>query len=255
MLVKIVSRWFFPVPMICEFLLVGLILLWFTRRQKAGKALVTIGTALLILLGNRAISAWLPRPLEQRYPRFFASPLPSSADSPQKGMFIVVLSGGFSTDEPRVDMVSHLTEETAVRLMAGIRLYNEMQGSKFLLSGGPPADADSMEKVALALGVKIQDITLESESGNTEQEAAFIAPMVGKEPFILVTSASHMPRAMALFRNRGMRPIPAPTNFLSQRTPEWDPDEIYPSYYGLYEAERAVYEYLGIAWERLKHEI
>ena len=37
--------------------------------------------------------------------------------------------------------------------------------------------------------------------------------MIGREKFILVTSAAHMPRSMALFRKRGLQPIPAPADF------------------------------------------
>ena len=47
MLVKIVSRLFFPLPVICELMIVGLVLLWFTRRQKAGRILVTTTRRLL----------------------------------------------------------------------------------------------------------------------------------------------------------------------------------------------------------------
>ena len=41
-----------------------------------------------------------------------------------------------------------------------------------------------------------------------------VKEIVGKDKFILVTSASHMLRAMALFRKQGMEPIPAPTDYM-----------------------------------------
>ena len=244
---------FFPVPLICEILLVGSALLWFTRRQKAGKVLVTLGAVLLFLLGIRGISAVLVRPLEQRYPPLAVSSRQGDQPVLRAGMFIVVLSGGYSTD-PRVDRVSHLSSETALRVLKGVLLYKEVPGCKLILSGGPHADAESMAKVALGLGVKKSDVILESKSTNTEQEAIFIAPRVGKAPFVLVTSASHMPRAMGLFRHRGMNPIAAPTDYLAKDWAESLPDEIYPESYGLHEAQRAVYEYLGIIWEKLNHE-
>jgi uncharacterized SAM-binding protein YcdF (DUF218 family) len=207
-----------------------------------------------LFLGNAKISAALLRSLEQRYAPLVLASRPGAACTLQKGMFIVVLGGGYSPD-PRVDIVSHLAEETVVRLMGGVLLYKSAPGCKLILSGGPPAQADGMGKVALALGVREQDIILEAKSHNTEQEALFIAPIVGKTPFVLVTSASHMPRAMALFRKRGMNPIAAPTDYLAKTRGGLLPEDIYPSYYGLYEAERAVYESLGIAWEKLNHEI
>ncbi len=254
MLVKIVSPLFFPVPVICEILAVGLALLWFTRRQKAGKILVTVGAALLLLLGNHGISAALIRPLEERYPPLALSPRQSASGSVENGGMIVVLGGGYSTD-PRVDVASRLMEVTLARLVGGIELYRKMPGSKLILSGGPPPLAETMEKVAVNLGVREQDIILDTKSRNTREESFLIAPIVGGKPFFLVTSASHMPRAMALFRKLGMNPTAAPTDFLAQKTQGWTPDDIYPSYYGLYEAERAVYECLGITWEKLNHEI
>ncbi|MGD1103403.1 MAG: envelope biogenesis factor ElyC, partial [Terriglobia bacterium] len=68
LLKKIVSRFLFPLPLSLEFLFVGLFLLWFTRRQRAGKALVTCGALLLVGLSNIFTSNALLRPLEQRYP-------------------------------------------------------------------------------------------------------------------------------------------------------------------------------------------
>ena len=105
------------------------------------------------------------------------------------------------------------------------------------------------------LGVPAQDIVLDRKSKNTEEEAVFIFPTVGKAPFVLVTSASHMPRAMGLFRKLGMNPIAAPTDYLAKGHRSWEPDTVFPGYYGLYESERAVYEYLGITWETFNHEM
>ena len=66
---KIISRFLFPVPFSLEFLLVGLFLLWFTRRQRAGKVMVTCGAILLLGFSNIVTSNALLRPLEHSYPR------------------------------------------------------------------------------------------------------------------------------------------------------------------------------------------
>jgi uncharacterized SAM-binding protein YcdF (DUF218 family) len=232
----------------------SLILLWFTRRQKEGKVLITIGAMLLLLLGNRGVSAALLRPLERRYSPLALSSRQRARTPSGNGPFIVVLGGSYSTD-PRIDVASRLGEATLARLVGGVELYREVPGSKLILSGGPPSLADSMAKVALALGVNEQDIILEKKSRNTEDEALYIAPIIGEEPFVLVTSASHMPRAMGLFKKLRVNPIAASTDFLAKSAEGWTPGEVYPSYYGLYEAGRAVYEYLGITWEKLNGEI
>ncbi len=254
MLVKIVSRLFFPVPVICELLLAGVVLLWFTRRQKAGKVLVTIGTALLLVLGTGWVPGFFLRTLEQRYPPLELSSLPAEVTQSANGAFIVVLGSGYSADR-RVDLNSHLSQDALARLLEGVQTCRKVESCKLVLSGGPPAAAQTMRDVALSLGTPQQEIILEEKSRNTEQEARFIKPMVGSTPFILVTSASHMPRAMGLFRKLGMQPIAAPTDYIAKRGGSVVPDGIYPGSFGLFEAERLVYECLGIAWEKLRGQI
>jgi uncharacterized SAM-binding protein YcdF (DUF218 family) len=254
MLEKIVSRLLFPVPVICELLLSGLILLWFTRRQKAGKILVTAGSLLLFLLGNSGVSDVFLKTLEQRYHPVNLSALPAPLGKPGSNTYIVMLGSGYSTD-PHVDLDSLLSEDAIVRLVHSVQLCREMGSCKLILSGGPPPAPRAMQKIALSLGIPQQDIILEEKSRNTYQEALFIKPMVGNTPFLLVTSASHMPRAMDLFRKQGMQPIAAPTDYLAKQGGAIVPDAIYPGTYGLHEAERTVYEYLGIMWEKLLGQI
>lgn len=254
MLVKIVSRLFFPVPVICELLVAGLILIWFTRRQKAGKILVTAGTLLLLALACAPLPTILLRTLEQRYHPIASASLQAVAGKLAGSTRIVVLGSGYSPD-PSVDLDSHLSQDGVVRLLQGIQLCRQAASCKLVLSGGPPAAAQTMGKIALSLGIQQQDIILEEHSRNTEEEARFLQPMVGASPFVLVTSASHMPRAMGLFRKLGMKPIAAPTNYLAKTGGAFSPDQYYPGAGGLDMAERTVYEYLGITWEKLLGQI
>jgi uncharacterized SAM-binding protein YcdF (DUF218 family) len=254
MFVRIVSPFFFPLPVVCEILALGLALLWFTRKQKTGKVLVTLAAALLLLVGNGRISGVLLKSLEQRYRPVAPSSLPAGPQGSAGVWSVVVLGGGFSSD-PLIDTASRLSQETIARLVEGISLCRELSPCRLILSGGPPGQAEAMRSVAMALGVRQAEIVLESNSRNTEQEGRFIAPTVGKAPFLLVTSASHMPRAMALLMKQGMNPIAAPTDYLAKQAGKPNLGDVFPGYYGLYEASRAVYEYLGLTWERLRGEI
>jgi len=254
MLVKFVSRLFFPVPVICELLLIGLVLLWFTRKQKAGRVLVTTGTVMLLALGCASISTLFLRTLEQRYQPVAPASLQTAKASAGGSTCIVVLGSGYSPD-PSVDLDSHITPDGVVRLLEGIQLCRQAASCKLVLSGGPPAAAQTMGKIAMSLGIKQQDMILEEHSRNTEEEARFLQPTVGASPFLLVTSASHMPRAMGLFRKLGMKPIAAPTDYLAKTGGPFSPDQYYPSSGGLAMAERTVYEYLGMTWERLLGQI
>lgn len=60
---KIIDPLFLPVPICVEILLLGLFLLWFTRKQKAGKIVVSIGVVLLAALSYGFISNILIWPL------------------------------------------------------------------------------------------------------------------------------------------------------------------------------------------------
>ena len=79
-----------------------------------------------------------------------------------------------------------------------------------------------------------------------------IEPIVGQDRFLLVTSASHMPRSMALFEKRGMQPIAAPADHQVLKTHGFAPDMLFPGADGIHAAERAVWEYLGLVWAKIR---
>jgi uncharacterized SAM-binding protein YcdF (DUF218 family) len=246
---KIVSRFLFPLPLSLEFLFVGLFLLWFTRRQRAGKALVTCGAMLLVGLSNSFTSNALLRPLERRYPPLVVAHIGPSAPDVS---FIAVL-GGFADKDPDVPATSHISPDLMVRLTEGVRLHREIPGSKLILSGWNDS-AEGMAKMAEALGVSAEDILPLPGPRDTEEESQQIAPIVGPQRFILVTSASHMPRAMGLFRKRGLQPIAAPTDHIAPRH-RLEFDDLVPDGYQLFKSQTAFYEYLGLAWETLRGKI
>ena len=256
---KIVALFFYPVGLCLGILILGLFCLWATRRQRLGKVLVTLGTVLLLLLSTSLISSGLLVPLEQRYPSLLhpetVSWGPKSSTSPK---WIVVLGGGHVSD-PRLPANSQISTTALGRVVEGVRLYKTIPGSKLLLSGGrvfdPVPEAEVMAQIAGLLGVKPQDISLESDSRDTADQAEIIAKKIGRERFILVTSAFHMPRSMALFRKRGLQPIPAPTDFQVRESQGFDPNRFFPNAKPLGQVESAVHEYLGLAWAWLRGEI
>jgi len=69
-----------------------------------------------------------------------------------------------------------------------------------------------------------------------------------------VTSANHMPRAVAVFNKQQLNPIPAPANFLVKILPNREPKLEFTAG-NLYKTERAMYEYLGLAWYKLRGNI
>ena len=106
-----------------------------------------------------------------------------------------------------------------------------------------------MGELLRAWGVPEEAILLETESRNTDENALYSKRPLeahGLKHILLVTSALHMPRALALFRASGIDAVPAPTDFevvdRGDRTlMPWLPDAA-----ALEGSTRAIKEYLGL---------
>lgn len=124
--------------------------------------------------------------------------------------------------DPELPLTSQLSLAELNRLLEGIRVYRNVEDAKLILSrgiggNGPFTDAEMMESLAITLGIPEDDIILESESLDTIVQAKLIKQIVNDDKFILVTSASHMPRAMAIFKKCGMCPVPALADFMIKK--------------------------------------
>ncbi|TQE98571.1 MAG: hypothetical protein FKY71_13105 [Spiribacter salinus] len=110
---------------------------------------------------------------------------------------------------------ARVEEEAMVRLAEGVRLHRALPGTTLVTSGGgsQPTMARTMADLSRAWGV--EDVAVHDDPANTHAEAQAAARAFGDERFLLVTSASHMPRAMALFRGAGLDPIAAPTQHMA----------------------------------------
>jgi uncharacterized SAM-binding protein YcdF (DUF218 family) len=143
-----------------------------------------------------------------------------------------------------------LNQEGVVRVVEAIRLKRIFGIPKLIVTGGAPPElgrsAQGYAKLARDLGVPDSSIVILDEPLNTAAEARSVEDMLGDSPFILVTSAAHMPRAMQLMRRVGAHPIPAPTGQLAVNSPLlWG--QLVPNSGGLREVEAATHEYLGLA--------
>lgn len=255
---KMMSVLLLPLPLCVGILLLGLFLLCFTQKQGTGKAVVFLGVAMLLLLGNPAFSNKLLKPLEHQYPRLVLPSDPETARQVRAARHIVVL-GENGTSDPRVGISNQPREDSLVRLVEGIRLYKQLGGRRLILSGGPgrysTPMAEYMATAAQGLGVRRQDMILEPTSEGSEEQAQLVAMIVGKQPFILVTSASHMGQAMATFKKAGANPIAAPAGYWTTPHQSLGPADLCPTSDGLGKAERALYEYAGLAWGTLKNDL
>src|SRR5688572_5155810 len=114
---KILGPLLFPLPIGSLLLLVGLALLWFSRKQKAGKVFVTSGTLLLLALSYGLLTPLTLRPLERKYPALLSASALSTPEAPIK--WVVVLGGGgvYNAQQPSS---SQLSAASLARLSEGI---------------------------------------------------------------------------------------------------------------------------------------
>jgi len=153
-------------------------------------------------------------------------------------------------------LASQLTDQSLKRLVEGIIVQRATPNSKLVLSGGSwltdSSDARVMAEVARSLGVKDDDMIFESESKDTKDQAVLLGPVLQTNRFILVTSAAHMPRSIALFNKEGMRPSAAPTGHHVEKRAVQDPRIYFPCGPALRKSETAIYEYLGLIWAKYR---
>jgi len=252
---KLVSRLLFPLPLGLGLAILGLILLWFTRRQKAGKVLVTLGVLLMFMLSTGFLSENLIAPLEARYPPYGLNDRYAIAEDQIR--YVVVLAGGIPAI-PGYPITRQVDGGSMARLVEGVRVHQRCPNSTLVLSGGrgadPNLDPASMTNMLLVnlLGVDESRVLVRNMSQDTEEEARNLAEIIGQAPMVLVTSASHMPRALSIFEAQGMHPIPAPTDYRTGLVRMFYVESLYPNADALWNSERAIYEYIGMLWLKLK---
>ena len=257
---KLISEIMSPVSLSLLMSLIGFFLLWFTKRQRSGKVFMSIGLLLILLFGYGIIPNYLLRPLERKYDPYCTqhSIKSSSFNAGHPVKFVLVLGGGHISD-PQLPITGQIGEESLVRLVEGVRIYKNRSNVKLILSGGKGFDqipnAQILAHIAKELGVDENDIILESESKDTKDEAKLLKPIVKNDHFILVTSASHMPRSIAMFKKLGMNPIPAPTGHLVKSRQGLSPGLFFPDAGNLHKTDRFVHECLGIVWAKLRGQI
>ncbi len=254
---KLLPLFIYPLGLACLLILAALVNLWKRPRQAA----LSLVLALTVLLAGS--NGWLSNQLVQslEWQHLPIANLPN-ADA------IVVLGGSVKPQiapRPSVDLA-----ESGDRVLYGAQLYREgkaplviMSGGRIDWKGGGPPEAGDMAEVAKTLGVPASAILQEPKSLNTYENAVEVKKMLqsrGIRRVLLVTSAMHMPRSLAIFQKQGIDAIPAPTDFLvtNQEIQEVDSSpqaiilNVLPDSDRLQQTTRAIKEYVGLVIYRLK---
>jgi uncharacterized SAM-binding protein YcdF (DUF218 family) len=179
--------------------------------------------------------------------------LPARVESNDR--LIVVLSAGWLR-ATAAEYDSKISEAGWERTWAAVQLWRRIGGT-LLFTGAPTPDgrdsaAAGMARMARELGVPEQAILTETASLSTYENFAYSQPLIerhGGEVW-LVTSALHMPRAMAVARKRGMSPIAYPCDFRAQEQSggwQWLPSNSGPVMF-----EKVLHEWFGMLLYRLR---
>lgn len=236
-----------PLPLASLLLIFGLFLLWLTKKQTAGKICVTIATILLLSFSIRPSSIFLNRPLEQKFPPF---------QSAKTIDYIIVLGHGHVSD-PTIPLNSQLSEAAMARVTEGMRIKKMYPAAKMIFSGSvlgdPISGAEMYARVAEQAGIPRSDMLLIENAKDTEEEVKADKVIIKDKTAALVTSASHMPRAMNLFIKEGVAVIPAPTQYVGRIPQSELPIYSYlPAGRYLMYSEMALHEWVGEVWNSIR---
>ena len=245
---KLLAQLVYPLNLALAVLLLALALLLLGRARRWSISLLAAALGWLWLWSLPVFADWLQGGLEQRYPALPAAQLPSAEA-------IVVLGGAMEPALPPLSPDPNLSA-AADRVWHAARLYHAGKAPLIVLSGGAlpwtrdsGREADAMAALLQALGVPETALLRENQSANTAQNALYSQQLLaarGLQRILLVTSALHMPRALAHFRATGLETIPASTDVevvprMEQTVLAWLPDAG-----ALERSSRTFKEYLGL---------
>lgn len=247
---KLLGYWLMPLPLCLAVLVAGVLLMRRPRRARLGRRLVAAGVIALLLFGNKFVSTLLLAPLETRYaaiPEVRADAVPADLAACR---FVVVLGSG-NGNTPGLSASNELSVSALARITEAVRLLRVLPLARLVVSG--PADgkylahAVVLARAAASLGVAPDRFIYIDQARDTEDESLAVKKIVGDAPFALVTSAWHLPRAMALFRHAGLTPLPCPTDF-NARTGDWRWNDLLWDVESLERSTWAVRERIGYLW-------
>ncbi|MCB1103174.1 MAG: YdcF family protein [Opitutaceae bacterium] len=253
---KAVTFWLMPLQASLTLIALGVWLLLRDRHLRSGKFFTCLGLLLLLTCSHRQVGLSLLGPLERQFPAVpelaVGYSLPPDLE---RCRYIVVLGGGH-TDTGLLPATSQLSPYALGRLTEAVRLSRLLPEASIITCGPGAADrpthAEILARAAQSLGVAPERFVLLDQGRDTEGEAQAIRGAVGDAPFALVTSAWHMPRAMALMRGAGLNPYPCPADFRAIPPDAFALSDWLWGIDGLEKTTWAVYERLGLAWARLR---
>ncbi len=220
---KLLPPFFYPLGLTCLLLVMGLWALLVKPNDRPLSiaryrvAVFAVSFALVVLLISSSVgfATGLMASLESQFPSFNDGQIPATDG-------IVVLGGGTRPKIPPRPWYE--VNDAGSRILYGARLWKQGKAPLLIVSGGRAEwlgeggnpEAEDMAAIALEMGVPKEAIVQEGKSLNTYENARYVKEILQKrklKKILLVTSAWHMPRSVAIFKQLGIDVVPAPTHF------------------------------------------
>lgn len=252
LLSKFLALPFYPVGSALSFIAAGCLALFF-HRQKLGRAALVCACLELVLFSTDPLSWLLVRSLERQYDPATSFPAASA---------IVLLTGGeVARHPPRLwDEVNAAGD----RILYAERLLRQGAAPRLIITGGTipflrtieGSEAEASYRIIASLcSADTARILLEKKARNTWENGLFTKRMLDslrlQPSVILVTSALHMPRSVAVFRKLGVAVYPAPTDYAADVPFQWRAIGMIPNAGSLNQSTNALHEWYGIVAYKL----
>lgn len=238
----------FLIPPGCFILVLLVAAALFAIRRRAFAMLFSLLlAATLWLVSVKPVSLRLLGSLEEDFP------IPSEV----RGDVIVLLGGGVNWGAEDLTGIGIPGSDSLIRTVTAVRLQKRLQ-VPVIVSGGSgypplPPEAPIIGRFLTDLGVPREQVLLEQQSRDTDENARFTVELLRRHGFrkpVLITSAYHLRRAVAMFDRVGVKvtPFPAYTN-RPVRSSVWS--DWLPSATSMNRTATALRERLGQLWWRL----
>jgi uncharacterized SAM-binding protein YcdF (DUF218 family) len=255
-LLKIVKPLLLP-PALLVFGMVSGVVMMSRNRRTWGRRVLVASVAVFFLLSIEPVSYFLARSLE----RTVEEP---TQEALERADVIVVLAGGAHRAGGHRQR-DELGGESWHRLIRGVQVFHQLNGTiPLLYSGGSgdPFDLESVEarlaaQYARDLGIPDDMVWIEDASRDTYESGVAVAQLLasrrpGEQMGVaLVTSARHLPRGVGVFTKLGFAVVAVPADRAAGSF-SWDALSILPSAAAFSSSNVSIHEWVGRIVYRLR---
>jgi uncharacterized SAM-binding protein YcdF (DUF218 family) len=247
LLIKFIALPLYPLGMAIVLMFLGMVMIR-VKKKHWGIGLNLAGFIVLIVFSSPVVSQILAQSLEHKCVENLPPPGTCSA--------IVLLAGG---ERPLIaPRIYPEISEAGDRVLHAARIFKMGLAPRIISTGGDagmalyesPCGAQINAMILKEIGVDSDAVILEKKARNTHEHASYVAKILDslhlKKSIILVTSATHMARSVAVFKKYGGYTIyTAPTDYQTANTIYNSITDFFPSSGALELSTNVLHEYYG----------